>query len=503
MAQNGTNKTQAFNAAQYGQRMANPSHQMMAQGMPSQLAQPGRTQRPTMQQQPLFPMTTPGAANGQNGVKSVGATPTPGMMQKTPQSQFKVAGNMQGVAQPQQIQMQQHQLQMLQRQQAQQQLNQSQPQQLQKLNTSGTQTPQADATTASQSAGPMSSTLQASSALTGPQGKSPQKAENGVSFNAMQNEINAKIYKRNLGNAGVMRVLDLIDLVSNEPTSSLSSLEFWLRLTQTYLLPTSIMRLTIESPPQNLDNQGYLDGLFNSGGVRLHELDVNTAPRFFMANNLAKHQVSLPGLKFQVLNNGSVFIASKLHISFAYKDDTTGTVNGSCRILLSRDFRIDWVDCKCSTFESSITMSSLEKKCQAYKQNDKQNHDSNGQPTQDFYELVLATSESVKAAKNSGFQDQAMRVMQIGDLMSCLYPLMSFSMANGIKSPFKALEAYMSANSQNGTSQLHMVRSVGAQNIPASSPSPRTVTGDESKNILKKRKLSTSMNSPMNQEHRR
>lgn len=319
-----------------------------------------------------------------------------------------------------------------------------------------------------------------------------------------QNEMNAKIFKRNLGNAGVMRILDLIDMVSNESLEKLSTLEFWIRLFQSYFAPNAVMRFTPAISSAKLPNDSYADGFNRVSPGRLYELDVLTAPRFLVASilsqNLTEHQVMLPGIKSQVMNNGTVFIASRLNLQFAYSDGSVGSVQGTCRISLNKDYRIDWIDCRCLNYQSSITMNSLEKHWQQYRSMFDDKLDGSGNGKGEFFERLCESAQSVRTSPNSGVHDTAMRIMQIGDLMTYLKPLMSFSLANGISLPVKALEAYMAASS--GT---HLLRlgPASAGNGAASSPSPHTVAQDESKTLLKKRRLSGSVNSPMHLEARR
>lgn len=341
----------------------------------------------------------------------------------------------------------------------------------------------------------------------GPMG-APNSASNGTPMKqngmnaAAQNEINAKIFKRNLGNAGVMRILDLIDIVSNEPYERLSTLEFWTRFVQSYFLPNAVIRFT---PVPTLAQQPlelYIDGFAHPPPGKLYELDVLTAPRFLVASVLSqsstKHQITLPGIKLQVMHNGSVFIVSQLNLQFSYGDGTSATVQGTCRISLNKDYRIDWIDCRCTSYQPLISIASLEKHWQQHRSLPDEHMEASGVST-DFLERLRESAQSIRTSSNSGIHDAAMRVMQIGDLMTYLKPLMSFSLTNGITLPLKALEGYMAATSG---SHLQRIGSAGTVNGAASSPSPHTVAQDEPKNILKKRRLSGLVHSPMVPERR-
>lgn len=494
--------------------MANPmgpgqnQQQMMSgQGVPQQLPQMGRNQRPPMLRNQLYvpsqsALLTPNSKMGyspaahpdkkpHSGSNSHGH-PTPLMVQQNAPNQFKMpnTGMMQG-PKPQPGQMgQPGQQQPGQQQQTQQQLlqpnghldvSQNSP------SVNGAQNP--NGTSAPTSGGPGSQAV--------------ATKNNGATL-AAQNEINAKIFKRNLGNAGVMRILDLIDNVSNEPHEKLSTLEFWTRFVQSYFAPNAVMQFT-PAVISATNGDGHADSFLHNGPSRLYELDVLTAPRFLVASilsqNLTEHQVSLPGIKSQVMNNGSVLIASRLNIQFIYADGSIGSVQGTCRISLNKDYRIDWIDCRCMSYQSSITINSLEKQWLQHQTSDDKLDalGANGKNT--FIDRLRESAQSVKTSSNSGIHDTAMRILQIGDLMTYLKPLMSFSLTNGINLPVKALEGYMTASSG---AHIHRLSAASTVNGAASSPSPLTTAQDEPKNILKKRRLSGSVvNSPLNPDNRR
>lgn len=341
-----------------------------------------------------------------------------------------------------------------------------------------------------------------------------------------QNELNAKIFKRNLGNAGAIRILDLIDQVSSDDIEFLSNIDYWQRIVQIYFIPTSILRFTTSStqPPfasqQNQDS-GYLGSAFANtrpGAPRQFELTTATAPRFFLSNilggNLARFHISLPGLKFQVMNNGSIFIASKLNIQYYYLDGSSSTVHGTVKLLMSREFRFEWIDCHCLNYQSNISFIGLEKLwAQFINSSNKPRGKVNGKDDenkrqQEFFLYLYENSESVKYSQNSGISEQAMRVMQVGDTMSHLRSLMAFSVVNNIGSPLKAMELFMArSNNQrasisngaprvgpNGMIPTNQSTGNGTINGSTSSPSPHTLTNpnDPKATVGKKRKMSSS-----------
>lgn len=340
--------------------------------------------------------------------------------------------------------------------------------------------------------------------------KGPETLPGQKPEDQLQSELNTKIFKRNLGNAGVVRVLDLVDQVSNELFENLLNIDYWHRITQIYFIPTSILRVTtapsppLAAPPAQPDGS-YLGPDFNvhrSGASRQFELNTSTAPRFFLATivsgNVLRFQVLLPGLKFQVMNNGSIFIASRLTLNYDYADGSTATVSGTCKLLMNREFRIEWIDCHCLSHQSSISFGALERHWRAFSDR-KLPHNPAENPNEFFHQLY-AQSEAVKTTASSGIHDSAMRVMQIGDIMPHLRSLMGFSLVNNVSSPIKALELFMTLNNNQYLQRLNQAGPGSAPAGSKTSPSPHTlVNPDDPKMSIKKRKLSAvgGTNSPL------
>lgn len=310
---------------------------------------------------------------------------------------------------------------------------------------------------------------------------------------AAQAEVHNKIVRRNLGNAGVVRLLDLIDLVLNEPIETLQTIEFWSRLVSAYFVPTGLIRLTTSTSAGRKPTQGVADFLNGkSSNPRSFELDVASAPRFFLSNvtsqALASLQLFLSGAKSQALNNGLIFIGSKITINYNYLDGSMGTANGYCRILLNRDLRIDWVDCRMMHYQSSIGTSVLASHFQNYTTN--VGHKAGGK---DFVTHLTEKCHAAQTFADYGLHEKAVRTLQTGDVMTILGPLMAYSTSNNIASPLKAMEEFTS----NPSSFMRVGTVADGANGSVSSPSPRTVTHDDPKQLLKKRRVLSAFESPM------
>lgn len=307
-------------------------------------------------------------------------------------------------------------------------------------------------------------------------------AVNNAAAQAAQLELNIKIFKRNLGNAAVSRILDLIDLVVSEPKETLATYEFWQHICRNYAMPHAALRITVPRDPAKSEDDT------DSRNTKLYTLSVNTAPRFFLANvlasNISKQQLSLPGLRFHVMNSGSVFMASRLSILYTYKDGSSTHLTGVCRLVLSRDFRMDLIDCHILSHASQVSLLQLEKRWLSSCKNDNKE--------KEFMKRLFSDTILKTSAKNCGFEENAMRILQISDVMTQLRPLMAFTMANNINSPIKALDTYVNVNSQY---------SGAGTNIPMANSSARAMLLDF-KNQPKKRKVSNAISSPINPDLR-
>ncbi|KSA01206.1 uncharacterized protein AC631_03025 [Debaryomyces fabryi] len=302
----------------------------------------------------------------------------------------------------------------------------------------------------------------------------------------MQNELNAKIFKRNLGNAGVIRILNLIDQISNESYENLSKLGFWQKVIQLYCVPSCTVRLTT-APSSNASksaNHKFTLDAQQHTLPRQFELNVLTAPRFFLAQILSgqvsKLSITLPGLKFQVMNNSSIFIISRLSIQYNYADGSVSNVTGTFKMLMNREFRIEWIDCQCSNIQSSVNFETLERQwanfSQSQHENDRKEEDDQSQ--QEFPKYLRQSSTAIASSDTCGLHEDAFRVLQIGDVMSHLRALMGFSTANNISSPMKSLELFMSVNNNQQPQNIQPQNKMNS-NDPSkngTSPSPNMNT---------------------------
>ncbi|CAI5758053.1 unnamed protein product [Candida verbasci] len=292
----------------------------------------------------------------------------------------------------------------------------------------------------------------------------------------LQHELNTRIIKRNLGNAAAMRILDLVDYVSNERYESLSQLSFWQRVVSAYFLPNAVIKFnTINSKnfPKKYNNTTLHDAtglnfdflnlnkINNSNISHQFELNSITAPRFFVSciksEKIVSFHVNLENLKFQVFNNGSIIVVSKFTFNYEYQDGSIAIVKGTSKFLMSRDLRIEFADLNCIDYQTSIGFDALENMFNDWKSKDLKKQNPFSEANRNF--------DAVNACTTFGIDAKALRVLQVGDIMSSLKSLMEYSVMTNTLSPKKAIEAMV--NSPNNHQQMAAAAAFQAQMVAA------------------------------------
>ncbi|KAI5952507.1 hypothetical protein KGF54_003374 [Candida jiufengensis] len=376
---------------------------------------------PSMQQSPMYQQQPPPP----NQFNNFAIPPNINLANLSPAQR-------QMLVQQQQMQ-QQQQLQQMQQQQQQQQLQQTQPpqQQIHPQQQIPKQIPQ--------------------QMQQGPPLQNQQPKPNEM---LQQQELNTRIIKRNLGNAAAMRVLDFIDFITNETFENIKNLEFWQRVIPAYFLSNSTLKLNFTKLKDNNQkplneitglNFSFLKSLNNNinsssppnSDPNHFELSVSSLPHFLTKSiensQLKKFQIFLPNLKFQVLNNGSVIVISKLELHFTYNDESITKLIGGFKVLMSRDLRIEWMDLEFLKYESLFNFSQISSSSQ--------------QPINKIYENSITKQNEL----TFGLNKSSIRNLQINDTLCNLKQLMEFSQLNNIASPQRALEILL--NNSNGPPQ--------------------------------------------------
>ncbi|OBA21450.1 hypothetical protein METBIDRAFT_22111, partial [Metschnikowia bicuspidata var. bicuspidata NRRL YB-4993] len=184
----------------------------------------------------------------------------------------------------------------------------------------------------------------------------------------------------------------------------------------------------------------------------LYQLNASTAPRFLhaqaIANCVAKHHLSLTGFRYLFLEEGHMTLMCRVHVSFYYSDGSSATALGTCCFFMARDLHVQQLDCRISAFQRLISMEALQQRWAAHQAMQKngqvQPQDGRGP---DFYQHMALDAECCKTMQTCGLSPGAMRVMQIGDVMACLHPLMRYTRAGNIASPLRALERFVETKS--------------------------------------------------------
>lgn len=331
-----------------------------------------------------------------------------------------------------------------------------------------------------------------------------------AAVNAQQELINARNIRRSLGSAAIMRILDLVELVSSAPQEIIATLAFWTRACEAFFRPSSIMRFT--GPVDSDDNNSSPAAIFQDASLadNLYQLNMSAAPRFFLAQVLAhsvvKHDIYLTGFRYQVLTSGLIILVCRINLDFNYADGSTGTAAGMCHFLMTRDLYVQQLDCRIDRFQQSLSMAAIQQQWAMFQAQD-QDHDEDedeDDENADFYHRVQQSAECSKLSRNTGLSHSAMRLMQIGDVMSCLQPLIQYTQTSQIVSPLQALEKFVEEGSKPPARRTSLASMASmASQAPATSPSPKTMAMAMDERKPKARRASTALNSPMPPDHRR
>lgn len=188
------------------------------------------------------------------------------------------------------------------------------------------------------------------------------------------------------------------------------------------------------------------------------------------------------------MNNGSIFLISRVLITYFFNDGSISNASGGCKILMNRDFRIEWIDCRLSNYQSTVNVLNIDKIWDSIPYKNDLN-----EFKQEFMNKLKQDILSYKSSSTSGIDSGSMRIMQVADVMSSLKSLMGFTFVNNVNSPLKSLELFMTANS-NYQAQMQNQKNL----IQQKDNSP--VEDDK----LKKRRISVSTsnaNSPLNPDN--
>ncbi|KAI5965131.1 uncharacterized protein KGF55_001351 [Candida pseudojiufengensis] len=310
----------------------------------------------------------------------------------------------------------------------------------------------------------------------------PQSKPNNInSLNSneiiQQQELNTRIIKRNLGNAASMRVLDLIDFITNENFENLKHIEFWQRIIPAYFIPNAILKLNFKKVKvKNKDKDGKdknenekerdlseitgLDFEFlknvsttstttpkastssstnqpsspNNENDQFHnfEINISTIPYFLTKSiensTISKFQIFITNLKFQVLNNGSVIIFAKLTINLNYIDNSIKQLLGNFKVLMSKDLRIEWINIEILKYENLFNFESL---------TNQNNNDLN---------KIFENSITNQNQETFGLDKNSIKSLQINDIFNSMRHLIEFSHLNNLQSPQRALELVVNSN---------------------------------------------------------
>lgn len=302
----------------------------------------------------------------------------------------------------------------------------------------------------------------------------------------LQNDMNIKIFKRNLGNTAMLRLISIFDQISAESNVELAKLDYWKRILHMHCSPN----FTLKIIPTN-DNQspqlrsGNRFDLHTEHGEMGKGFSVphHTCPTFlvslFQDSCISKIETHFSMLKFQILGNGQVLTVCKFTVHTTFLDGTRSCVTGNTRVIFNRDFKIDWMDWHYTNIEFFFGLGTLENALQHHgdsrrnfggnssttkpqAQNSKKGFvksefgpegfdDYNG-PT-NFIHSVYSSSQALANSGTTGIRPNAMRTLEMVDIMGKLKPLMNYTKQKNLTSPLDALEKMIRVD--NTSDNLH------------------------------------------------
>lgn len=305
-----------------------------------------------------------------------------------------------------------------------------------------------------------------------------------------------RVLRRNMGNAGVLRVLDVIDFVTQGSPDQLCNLVFWQRLIAGNFLPSSVVTIHLgpsgKHSPDPRNNEGNLArpkqqtpsaakvGLSelvlpqtHSAFSKLYKLQMATFPRFLLAAALdlqvAKLDMNLGCVECQVLSNAYINMSGKVVLHYVYVDGSRATVNGRFNLQLNRELRILLIDYWFMEHVPSITLDRLTQELELA-------HGHHRNTLKSFAASLAETCVAKLRAASFGFGNAVIRTMKLSDAMAYLKPIINFGATRKINSPHHTMEMYVAMSKASGSTtpaqtEFNPIKEVDANAISADSES--------------------------------
>lgn len=282
-----------------------------------------------------------------------------------------------------------------------------------------------------------------------PQQPQPQPQHQQVVPSPLSLSLNSEIH-RHLVNIAIVRLHEFHDLISMRMHGS--TLEYRRMAMADYFTPAAqvSVSLNLANDPRHYTFSYFLLAHLSSE----------------MASGEVALDLSCKLVRAKVLQNGSTSLESPKFTSCLLFNDGSQLIHrGTLKVHINPDLRIERYDICVESKTTMVDAETIEK----FLKNANESDSSVTSPP--GLSLFEAGNERIS---KYGIQDSTLRLMQIGDVMSLMKPLMTFHSNSGYDSPLKSFESFnASINRESKNRKLQLPN-------PDLGVSPRTVTPRDS-----------------------
>ncbi|ESW98717.1 hypothetical protein KL918_001892 [Ogataea parapolymorpha] len=230
---------------------------------------------------------------------------------------------------------------------------------------------------------------------------------------------NANDIKKNIANIAIIRLFELTEKLCVRADSE--NLEYWRRVMEEYFSESAMATLTLKH-----GNEGrFYTFTFSLFARIIYTIALSGVGFFEISHNL---------IRANVLPNGSTHLeCSRLILRNWYLDGSYVTLYGVTKIQFSRQLKIEKIDISIYRTSAGLELGTIDKFLAKNEFIDSKS--------------IRQNFSAFKGLSNFGLQENVMRVMQVGDVMTLVKPLMHFHALSRSNSPIASLEAFNKSTS--------------------------------------------------------
>ncbi|KAH3669075.1 hypothetical protein OGAPHI_001671 [Ogataea philodendri] len=230
---------------------------------------------------------------------------------------------------------------------------------------------------------------------------------------------NSNDIKKNIANIAIIRLFELTEKLCVRADSE--NLEYWSKVMEEYFSESAMATLALK---HGSDGRFYTF-TFSLFARILYAIALSGVGFFEISHNL---------IRANVLANGSTHLeCSRLILRNWYLDGSYVTLYGLTKLQFSRQLKIEKIDISIYKTSAGLELGTIDKFLSKHDLIDSKS--------------IRDNFAAFKGLSNFGFQENVMRVMQVGDVMTLVKPLMQFHAISGFSSPITSLEAFNKSTS--------------------------------------------------------